>query len=366
MRIDKKLIESKLSQLVETFKKVLYEEDTIFLHNMTRNNLAGDDISRYQFWEWTQGVGLYGLWKMFEHSKNESYLAIITEYYDTQLSGGLPSKNINTASPMLTLSYLYEYTGDTRYLQVCQEWATWIMEELPRTQEGGFQHITSDTVNDQELWDDTLFMTVLFLANMGRILERDAYVEEAKYQFLLHMKYLTDRKTGLWFHGWSFNGNHNFVEALWARGNCWITIAIPTFIEMVGLEGSVKRLLSGALETQVQALEQYQAVSGMWHTLVDDDSSYEEASATCGFAYGILKAVHNKLIDPKYELCATKALKAILHHINEEGIVQQVSYGTAMGRVNKEFYKQIPVQPMPYGQAIAMLFLQEVLRDYKE
>lgn len=365
MRIDKGVVESKLNQLLESFKKSLYEQDTVFLQNMTRNNLAGDDISRYQFWEWTQGVGLYGLWKMFEHSNNESYLAIIREYYDTQLSAGLPSKNINTVAPMLALSYLYEYTGETRYLQVCQEWAMWIMEGLPRTQEGGFQHITSDTVNDQELWDDTLFMTVLFLANMGRILKQQAYVEEAKYQFLLHMKYLTDRQTGLWFHGWSFNGNHNFVEALWARGNCWVTIAIPTFIEMVGLEGSVKRLLSGALERQVQALEQYQAASGMWHTLVDDETSYEEASATCGFAYGMLKAVQAQLIDAKYEVCAIKALNAILPYINDEGIVQQVSYGTAMGRVDKEFYKQIPIQPMPYGQAIAMLLLQEVLKNVK-
>ncbi len=49
------------------------------------------------------------------------------------------------------------------------------------------------------LWDDTLFMTVLFLANMGRIRGNKEYIEEAQYQFLLHVKYLTDKKTGMWF-----------------------------------------------------------------------------------------------------------------------------------------------------------------------
>ena len=53
------------------------------------------------------------------------------------------------------------------------------MDSFPRTKEGGFQHITSDTLNEQELWDDTLFMTVLFLANMGRILNKKDYEEEA-------------------------------------------------------------------------------------------------------------------------------------------------------------------------------------------
>ena len=34
-------------------------------------------------------------------------------------------------------------------------------------------------------------------------------------------------------------------------------------------------------------------------------------------------------------------------------------YGTAMGRETKDFYKQIPLRQMPYGQAMAMLFLME-------
>ena len=47
----------KLELCVGSFKKVLYEPDDIFLKNMEKNNLAGDDISKYQLWEWTQGVG---------------------------------------------------------------------------------------------------------------------------------------------------------------------------------------------------------------------------------------------------------------------------------------------------------------------
>ena len=54
-----------------------------------------------------------------------------------------------------------------------------------------------------------------------------------------------------------------------------------------------------------------------------------------------------------------KALAPILKCIREDGIVDQVSHGTAMGRETKDFYKQIPLRQMPYRRAMAMLFLME-------
>ncbi len=356
-------ISDKLSRLIMSFKKVLYEEDATFLSNMKTSNLAGDDISKYQYWEWTQGIGLFGLWKLFEKTKEKNYLDMLIKYYDERLKTGLPSKNINTCAPMLALSFLAEYTNNHIYLSLCREWAEWIMEGLPRTKESGFQHITSDTVNEQELWDDTLVMTVLFLANYGRISKHNEFMEEAIYQFLLHIKYLTDKKTGLWFHGWTFLGNHNFSEALWGRGNCWVTIAIPEFLTIIPCEESVKRFLLEALQQQVTALKKYQDPSGMWHTLIDDPDSYLETSATCGFSYGILRAVHLGYIGESYRECAYKALDAVLNNIRDDGIVGQVSYGTAMGRKSKQFYKNVELKSMPYGQALAILFLLEIRDD---
>ena len=55
-----------------------------------------------------------------------------------------------------------------------------------------------------------------------------------------------------------------------------------------------------------------------------------------------------------------KAVKPILNYIADDGVVNQVSYGTPMGRESKDFYKKIPIQPMPYGQALAMLLLIEL------
>lgn len=357
------IIKEKLNRLLKAFIPILYEDDEVFLAGMKERNLAGDDIRRYQHWEWTQGVGLYGLWKLFENSRDVKYLNILTRFFDSQIEIGFPALNVNTMAPFLTMSYVGEYLREERYLGPCRDSARWIMEKFPRTQEGGLQHMTSDTLNDQELWDDTLFMTVLFLANMGRIEGKQDYIDKAQHQFLLHAKYLADPKTGLWYHGWTFHGRHNFSGAFWGRGNCWVTISIPEFLQMAKVQPETAQRLERILRDQVDALLKYQNENGMWHTLIDDPTSYVESSATCGFAYGILRAVHTGLLEERYAAAAEKALAPILDYIDDNGVVHQVSYGTPMGRESKDFYKQIELKPMPYGQALAMLFLAECLRD---
>ena len=178
------------------------------------------------------------------------------------------------------------------------------MHEMPRTAHGGMQHITLAEENAQQMWDDTLMMTVLPLAKIGKLLNKPEYVEEAVYQFLLHVQNLMDRETGLWFHGWNYDGNHNFAHARWARGNSWLTIVIPDFLELVELpeNNAVRRYLTQVLNAQIAALATCQDDSGLWHTLLDDPDSYLEASATAGFAYGILKAVRKRYVAAEYAL----------------------------------------------------------------
>ena len=132
---------------------------------------------------------------------------------------------------------------------------------------------------------------------------------------------------------------------------------------MVQCDPQVADKLTQVLVSQVNSLEKYQNQNGMWHTLIDDPTSYVESSATCGFAYGILKGVNTGLLEESYRQVALKALDPILGYIGPDGVVRQVSYGTPMGRETKDFYKNIPLRQMPYGQALAMLLLIECLAN---
>ena len=320
------------------------------------------DTKAWHGFEWTQGVGLYGMYKVWEMTGDEKAWSIMTKWFEERFKEGSPSRNINTVAPFLTLAYLFERTGNRSYLPYLEVWGEWVYSSLPRTEENGFQHIVYNSVNHQQLWDDTLMMSVLPLAKIGLLLNRPHYVEEAKRQFMVHIKYLADRKTGLWFHGWTFDGRHNFAGALWGRGNSWVTIVIPEFIELLDLakDDALRLFLIDTLEAQVSALARVQAPSGLWRTILNDETSYEEAAASAGFAYGILKAVRKGYLGKEYEAMGIKAAKAVRDKISPEGELTQVSFGTPVFDTIQE-YKDIPLTSMPFGQAMALLAMGEFM-----
>ncbi|ELY5931516.1 glycoside hydrolase family 88/105 protein [Cronobacter turicensis] len=323
------------------------------------------DTKGWAGWEWTHGVGLYGIYQYYRQTGDDRMRAVIDDWFAARFAEGATTKNVNTMAPFLTLAYRYEETRDAALLPWLETWAEWAMYEMPRTDHGGMQHITLAEENHQQMWDDTLMMTVLPLAKIGKLLGRQAYVDEAVYQFLLHVESLMDRETGLWFHGWNYEGCHNFANARWARGNSWVTIVIPDFLELMDWpeRHPVRRYLTQVLERQAAALAACQDESGLWHTLLDDPDSYLEASATAGFACGLLKAVRKRYIGKAYAAVAEKAIKGVVANVSSQGELLQVSFGTGMGS-DLDFYRQIPLTSMPYGQAMAILCLTEYLRTY--
>jgi unsaturated rhamnogalacturonyl hydrolase len=354
MRPERQAVRTALDRLVQGTTRL--RDDGRF-HEPNLDGTAGDYIS-FDAWEWPQGVGLYGLVQLWKRRRDPDLCRLIEDWYAHNLEKGLPSLNINTTAPMLALSVLWRETGDPRWQPVLDDWATRLMRDAPRTEEGGLQHDVSDKVNPGELWDDTLFMAGLFLASYGEGSGRRELVDEAARQFLVHSRYLTDTATGLWFHGWTFEGRHNFARARWARGNAWVTACLLDLFELASLPAPLQPFLQGVLTAQVRALLPLQTASGAWRTLLDDPTSYEEISATAGFAYGLLKAARQGLGDASWAEAGWRGVAAVLANIDDSGTVQQVSYGTRMGP-DLRFYRDIPIQPTGYGQALAMLCLVE-------
>ncbi|MDY7542469.1 glycoside hydrolase family 88/105 protein [Cryobacterium sp. 5B3] len=359
--VSREQIVQKIDAMISNLTTIRDESGKFLLHF---SDVVVDDKS-WNVWNWPQGVGLYGIYKNYRITGNPLAADVVREWFDTALAAGAPPKNVNTMAPLLAMACLYEDTKDSRYIPYLNQWAQWAMHDMPRTHGGGMQHMTYAGPNSEQLWDDTLMMTVLPLAKIGRLLDRPEYIEEAKYQFLIHAQYLMDKKTGLWFHGWSFERRDNYADALWARGNCWITIAIPELIGTLGLGPGdpIREWLLEILNSQVSALAELQDESGMWHTLLDDPTSYLESSATAGIAYGLLKAVHERYIDKSYAAVAEKAVAALYDRITDEGEVQNVSVGTGMGD-DLDFYKNIDQTAMPYGQSLTVLCFAEYLVSF--
>ncbi len=319
-------------------------------------------------WDWPQGVGLYGMLKRYEYQKDQAIFDYLNQWFSSHLDEGIPRRNINTTCPLLTLSSLTE--GKPGYETLCQEWAEWIMTELPRTEENGFQHTTTKdaskgtlNLNENQLWIDTLFMTVLFLAKWGKKTGNRDFQEEAVHQYLLMIKYLYEKKTGLFYHAWSFSERGNFGEVFWCRGNSWYMASVLDFTEIMGdsLTPAVKEILFDTFRRQALALKELQSESGLWHTVLDDKKSYEETSGSAAILYGILKGIRLGILGEEYKETAQKGLEGIMKNIRGDGTVMQVSAGTPVGR-SKKHYKDIVIAPMAYGQSLCMMALTEALQ----
>jgi unsaturated rhamnogalacturonyl hydrolase len=306
---------------------------------------------------------------MMQFNGTEEYKDFLYQWFKENIAQGLPSRNINTTTPLLTLADLNEYYHDPEFEDLCLSWAKWLMECIPRTREGGFQHVTSANgdrqgvrLNENEMWIDTLFMTVLFLNKMGQKYQNEEWIDESIHQVLMHIKYLYNTKTGLFFHGWSFNRMDNFGGIFWCRGNSWFTLGILDYLDMFKgtMNKGVKTFILDTYKAQVKKLKELQSESGLWHTVLDDPDSYEEVSGSAAITAGILKGIRMGVLDDSYMQCAEKAILAILKNIAADGTVLNVSGGTGMG-YNADHYKNILIAPMAYGQSLTILALVEAL-----
>jgi unsaturated rhamnogalacturonyl hydrolase len=309
-------------------------------------------------WDWPQGVGLFGLNRL----PGNKYDRYIRHWADTEIAKGLPRRNINTTVPMLTLMNYPEFHS------LAKSWVLDIEQHFPRTDEDGLEHFTTgntkETIvrNPEQLWADTVFMCVLFLTKMAQQLDRRDLGDEATYQVLLHIKYLLDPQTSLFSHGWDFKQRHNFGNIFWCRGNSWMAYGLPLYLEsnQSALSSADRRYLANVISNQMEQLFSLQDTAGLWHTVLDDSSSYIETSGSAGIIAGVFLALRLGILPSDFAPLAQKSLVALLSEVTDQGVLDNVSAGTPLS-ANKTDYKQIRRLPMAYGQALAICACAEYM-----
>ncbi|WP_211271542.1 glycoside hydrolase family 88 protein, partial [Enterococcus columbae] len=129
IQISKDLINEKINLLIENLTTI---QDTKGEFLLDFDGLKVDDKS-WHVWNWPQGVGLYGIYKNYKITGNVRALEIVENWFTQRLAEGTPPKNVNTMAPLLTLAYLYEDTKNAQYVPYLEQWAEWVMREMPRT-----------------------------------------------------------------------------------------------------------------------------------------------------------------------------------------------------------------------------------------
>ena len=324
-----------------------------------RERLDKED-KRWYVWDWSIGVGFCGLWQAYDHLRKNEYAISMKKWIDERLDrNGIGSICVNTNALLLSVLRLRELRDEEKYEPLCQAFDSYLMRQAPRTPSGTVAHTVIQQAYDGEVWADTLFMSMVYLAKRGMLLNDDGRWQEAVNQLALHMKLLADRQTGLFYHGWD-DVSKQPLGVKWGRGNAWIIVSAIEILETVPSDIPEKTAIVQALHAQIDALAILQDESGLWRTVLDRSDTYLESSVTAGVAYGILKGIRLGMIDERYRTVADKAVLGLTRQIDDQGNVLKGSTGTPI-KADAMEYNLIPYRVTPFTQGLAMMALSEYL-----
>lgn len=179
------------------------------------------------------------------------------------------------------------------------------------------------------VWADDLYMSVPFLAGMGKFTGDKRYFDEAIRQVDDFTRHLYDPATGLFYHCWYSDVGMNGV-AHWGRCNGWVMLAQVELLNDLPAGHPARERLIGMLLRQIQGVSRYQDASGLWHQLLDKPDSYLETSCSAMFVYGIARAVNEGWIPGSYLTVARNGWAGVLSRIRPDGEVADICVGTGI------------------------------------
>lgn len=310
-------------------------------------------------WCWSCGVAFYGICKAWELTKKQEYIDFLVKWVDEYIEIGIPPFMVNACAMGHTMITLHEATGDEKYLDIAIKKAEYLRTEAVRFGDGVFQHTVSSN-NDfpEQAWADTLFMAAYFLLRMGFKLNKKEYIDDALKQFYWHEELLQDENSNLFYHAWD-NVNKNHLSGIyWARANAWAAYTMAQAHGFLNYLNPMWMQIGDALGDQLSAIVRLQSEEGLWHTILNDPSSYLETSASSGFAAALVLRGH-----PLHQKYIQKALDGILKNITNDGTVKNVSSGTAV-MLSAEDYKKVPIKRIQgWGQGLTLAFLCALLKN---
>ncbi len=332
---------------------------------MTKDH-SGDWGMDINEWDWVPGTGIIAIEDYGRRTGNETALQYVHNWVEHNKDKAGKVKVINSMAPFAVFPELYRRTQEEQYLQKAGEIARWMLYEAPRTREGAFEHtVTENASFKEQVWADTIFMAVLFLARYARLTENKEIAAEALEQTMLHLRLLQDNQTGALFHGWNCEAGNHMSAVRWTRANAWITLATPEIAtELQGLV-EIPQELNERYQRLAKALLQEQQTDGLWHTVLDRKDFMKETSGSAGIACGFIRAHKLGWLDQTYCEAALRTVNGVMSLIDQTGAVAGVSGGTPV-MPTVDAYNGIPVYPTLYGQGLVLMLLTSVIAAQSE
>ena len=311
-------------------------------------------------WDWPGGVAYYGVCAAADATGRDDYYDQLKERVDEYIELGLPAVwTVNACAMGHAMLSLYEHYNDETYLNIARSKIEYLEKDALRFGDHVLQHTVS-AKNDfpEQAWADTLFMAAFFLLRAGGLLKDEVLINDALNQWYWHIRYLQDPDSGLWYHGYNNIEKSHMSGFYWGRANAWAAYTMSQVGSVLPECYLYPRYMdvAGSLNDQLASIKLLQTENGLWRTILDDEDSYEEISASAGIGAAMIckgNPLHIKYLN--------KTTKGLLANISPDGRVMNVSGGTAVMK-DREGYRQISRDWIQgWGQGLMLAYFAHLL-----
>ncbi|WP_240941140.1 glycoside hydrolase family 88 protein [Paenibacillus sp. HB172176] len=178
--------------------------------------------------------------------------------------------------------------------------ARYIMETQDRMEDGAlYRRIGVSPSMHNTMWCDDMYMSVPFLCRYAEMTGEACYVDEASRQLLLYKKYLYMPRLRIMSHVYDVSRGEPSRTA-WGRGNGWVFFSLAALLKSLQTTHKHYNAILAFYRELAEGYLRLQGEHGLWHQVLTDSESYEEASCTSMFMYGFALGVqHGWLEQPE-------------------------------------------------------------------
>ena len=262
-------------------------------------------------WNYIDGCMLIALLRLYRAKGERRYFDFVKSYVDyfVEDDGNIrfynkEDYNLDSINEGRVLFDLYKETGDIKY-RLAADTLFEQLKEQPRNALGGFWH---KKIYPDQVWLDGLFMAQIFSYRYRKeFLHGDE--EDVIMQFRNVEKYMKDKKTGLYYHGFDASkkafwcDERGLSRNFWLRSAGWYIAALSDVTAYMD-EGKIKEEFKGYLKNAVDsALKFKDEKTDMFYQVVDKggkEGNYIETSGSALISYAMLHGALEGLLPKEY------------------------------------------------------------------
>ncbi len=310
--------------------------------------------SESQSTDWGQSLTMYGLLSGLKHHNNPE----VREYLRTWIYFHLNEQlHVNYFCGSWSFALLFpevakEFPEVKMQLdETAKRIYDFIIHKGIRNGDGIILH----NIDLPNIYIDTVYYSAVLLAKLGTYLNLP-WEDEAIKQIKLHLQILKDGDKPFYIHCQQ-NVNGKRSEGSWARGNGWVMMTCVELLPLLNPSSNTYIEITSIFTDLAINLAKYQTENGLWRTIIDDETAYEETSASAMYLFAYQRGRKLGVLGQEFDSMIAKAQSGLLKYVDAENKFIGVSEGTWPGTI--EYYKSLSQGEWWWGTGAYLLAIGE-------